>query len=104
VWVRQVSGRSVTDTTDSALHGNPANKGNYGNCTRRTDSLVTRSKHGVLSRQRSIHRHRPEMAVMCSFSAKDARWERDSAGPVWTVAHRNNNLRCGGKGPLRCCS
>jgi hypothetical protein len=46
VWVRQVLGRSVTDTTDSALHGNPANKENYGNCTRRTDSLVTRSNTG----------------------------------------------------------
>jgi len=29
-----------TDTTDTVLRGNQANKGNYRNCTRRTDSLV----------------------------------------------------------------
>lgn len=30
------------DTTDTVLRGTPANKGNYRNCSRRTDSLVTR--------------------------------------------------------------
>ena len=34
---------SLTDTTDTVLRGTPANKGNYANCSRRSDShRVTR--------------------------------------------------------------
>jgi hypothetical protein len=32
-----VLGASGADTSDAVLRGNPANKGNYRNCTRRTD-------------------------------------------------------------------
>jgi hypothetical protein len=35
-----------TDTTDTVLRGNPANKGNYRNCSRRSDSLVTSTNAG----------------------------------------------------------
>ena len=35
-----------TDTTDTVLHRTPANKGNYRNCGRRSDSFVTHLNAG----------------------------------------------------------
>jgi hypothetical protein len=56
-----VSTLFLTDTSDTVLVGIEANWGNYGNWTRRSESLVTRLNRRLLSSKCWFHRDLPKM-------------------------------------------